>query len=84
MDIEPLREHAFLLRGNIYQVQVKLAEEVYRIKQVESRLQEISVISIEFKTRTQEIAETIKGQLTWLETNKEILENAPMKSPERL
>ena len=25
MDIEPLREHALLLRGKIYQVQVKLA-----------------------------------------------------------
>ena len=56
MDIEPLREHALFLRGKIYQVQVKLEEEVYRIKQVESRLQEISVISIEFKTKIQEIA----------------------------
>ena len=64
MDIRPLREHALSLRNKIYQVQVKLVEEVYRIKQVESRLQEISVIATEFKTMTQEIAETIQWQLT--------------------
>ena len=70
IDIVPLREHALLLRGKIYQVQVKLAEEVFKIKQVEARLQEISVVVTEFKARTQEIAETIQGQLTWLEENK--------------
>ena len=45
MDITPLKEHALSLRNKTYQVQVKLVEEVYRIKQVEARLQEISVIS---------------------------------------
>ena len=52
MDIAPLREHTLLLRGKLYQVQVKLVEEVYGIKKVESRLLEILVISTEFKTRT--------------------------------
>ena len=84
MDITHLREHALLLRNKIYQVQVKLTEEVYGIKKVEARLQDISVISTEFKTRTQKIAETIQGQLTWLETNKELPENAPMKNPQKL
>ena len=59
MDITPLREHTLFLRNKIYQVQVKLAKEVYKIKKVEAWLQEISVISTEFKTRTEEIAETI-------------------------
>ena len=63
---------------------MKLAEEIYRIKKVQSRLQKISVIAIEFKTRTREITEAIQGQLTWLETNKEISENAPMKNPKKL
>ena len=84
MDITPLKEHALLLRGKIYQVQVKLIEEVFKIKQVEARLQEISVIATEFKDKTHDIVETIQGQLTWLETNKEPLENAPVKNPERL
>ena len=52
MDISPLREHSLLLRGKIYQVQVTLVEEVFKIKQVEAQLQEISVIDIEFKART--------------------------------
>ena len=56
--------HALLLRNKIYHVQVKLTEEVYKIKQVEAILQEISVISTEFEMRTQEIAETIQDQLT--------------------
>ena len=56
MDITPLKEHALSLKNKIYQVQVKLVEEVYRIKQVESPLQEILVTSTEFKTRIQEIA----------------------------
>ena len=84
MDIAPLRNHALLLRGKIYQVQVKLAEEVFKIKQVEARLQEISVVATEFKAKTQDIAETIQGQLTWLETNKEPSKNTPVKNPERL
>ena len=45
MDIAPLRENYLLVRGKIYQVQVKLAEEVFRIKQVESRLQQISILN---------------------------------------
>ena len=38
VDIEPLRDHALLLRGKIYEVQVKLDEEVFKIKKVEDRL----------------------------------------------
>ena len=53
MDITPLREHALSLRNNIYQMQAKIVGDDYRIKKVEARLQEISVISIEFKARTQ-------------------------------
>ena len=49
---------------------------------MKSRLQEISVISTDFRTRTQQIVEIIQGQLTWLETNAQLLENAPQKSTE--
>ena len=69
IDITPLQEHALLLSRKIYQFQLKLVEEVYKIKQVETRLQEISVISMDFRMRTLEIAEIIQGQLIWLETN---------------
>ena len=59
MDITPLQEHALLLKIKVYQVQVKLADEVYKIKQLESILQEISVIMTNFWKRAQEIAEVI-------------------------
>ena len=36
MGIAPLRENALLFRGKIYQVRVKLTEEVFKIKQVEA------------------------------------------------
>ena len=80
MDITPLREHALLLRRKIYQVQLKLAKEVYKSKQEETILQDISVISTEFRMRTLEVAEIIQGQLTWIETNAEFLEIFPQKS----
>ena len=41
-------------------------------------------MATKFKEKTQEIAETLQGQLTWLETNKEHPENAPVKIPKRL
>ena len=53
-------------------MQLKLTKEFYKIKKAETRLQEISVISTDFITRTQGIAEVIQGQLTWLETNEEL------------
>ena len=84
IDIAPLKEHSLMLRGKIHQVQIKLAEEVFKIKQVEAWLQQISVVDTKFKEKTQEIFETLQGQLTWLETNIEHLENAPVKSPEKL
>ena len=38
MDITPLHEHALMLKNKIYQVQLKVTEEVYKIKQEKSRL----------------------------------------------
>ena len=79
-----MREHALLIRGKIYQVQVKLVEEVSKIKQVEARLHEILVVYIKFKAKTLDIGKIIQGQLTWLETNQEPSENTHVKNPERL
>ena len=47
-------------------------------------MQEISTVATPFKDRTQEIAETLQGQLTWLEMNTEHPKNTPVKSPEKL
>ena len=83
-DLEPLTKHALLLRGGIYQMQVQIAEEVFKVRQVEARLQEISVTTTDFKDKTQEVLEVIQGRLTWLETTKEIPENTPVKNKKRL
>ena len=83
-DLEPLTKHALLLRGGIYQMQVQIAEEVFKIRQVEARLQEISTVATTFKERTRDIAEILQGQLTWLEINTECPENTPKKCPKQL
>ena len=61
-------------------MQVQIAGEVFKVKQVEYRLQEISATTTEFKDKTQDIVEFIQGRLTWLEKTKELLENAPIKA----
>ena len=38
VDITPLWEHALLIRKKIYHVQLKLADEVYNIKQEDTKL----------------------------------------------
>ena len=55
-NISPLQDYALLIMRKIYQVQLNLANEVYKIKQEETILQEISGISTDFRTRTLEIA----------------------------
>ena len=64
VDIAPLRDCALLLRRKIYQVQLKLVEEYFQIKQAEDQLHEILTVATTFKERTQEIEEILQGQLT--------------------
>ena len=37
-DITPLTKHALFLKNNIYQMQVQITREVFKVKQVEDRL----------------------------------------------
>ena len=52
MDIEPLTKHALMLRNKIYQMQLQIAEEVLKVRQVEARLEEILGIASRFKDKT--------------------------------
>ena len=54
-DITPLTKHALFLKNKIYQMQGQITGEVFTVKQVEDRLQEISAISTEFKEKTQDV-----------------------------
>ena len=79
IDIAPLTKHALMLRSKIYQMQVQIVEEVLKVRKVEYQLEEILVISSQFKDKTQNVMEIIQGILTWLETTKEPPSNAPVK-----
>ena len=59
-------------------------EEVFKARQVEVWLEEISVIASQFKDKTQNVMEIIQGRLAWLETTKEPLVNASVKDSERM
>ena len=41
-------------------------------------------MATKFKDKTQEITETLQGQLTWLETNSKHKKKTPVKIPEKL
>ena len=40
-DIEPLTKHALMLINKIYQMQLHIADEMLKVRQVEARLEEI-------------------------------------------
>ena len=78
-DIKPLTKHALMLRNKIYQMQLQIADEVLKVRQVEARLEEISSIASQFKEKTQGIMEILQRSLNWMETTKEPPANAPIK-----
>ena len=83
-DIAPLTTHALMLMSKIYQMQVQIAEEVLKVRKVEARLEEISVIASQFKEKTQNVMEIIQGRLAWLETTKDPPANTPARDSERI
>ena len=84
MDIEPLTKHALMTRNKIYQMQLQIADEMLKVRQVEARLEEILSMASHFKEKTPDILENIQGRLTWLETTKEPPASAPTKDLERV
>ena len=83
-DITPFRNHAFLIQRNMHQVQLKRTDKIYKIKQEETRLKEISSLSIDFRQGLLKYAEKDQGQLTWVESNSAFPAHLPSKTPEGL
>ena len=52
MDIEPLKKHALTLESKIHQMQLQIADEMLKVQQVESRLDEIVSTASYFLDRT--------------------------------
>ena len=59
-----------------------MPNEMLKVQQVETRLDEIVSTTSYFLDRTQDILEILEGRVTWLETTKEPLANAPIKDLE--
>ena len=54
-DIEPLKNHAIMLRKNIHQIQLQIAEEIFKFQQIDIRLEELVSTASYFLDRTQDI-----------------------------
>ena len=71
LDIEPLKKHALMLRKKIHQIQLQIAEERFKVQQIDIRLEEIVNTASYFLDRTHDILETLRGRMAWVEANKE-------------
>ena len=54
-------------------MQLQIAGEMLKVRQVEARLEEISGIASHFKHKTHDIPEILQGSLNWLEKTMEPL-----------
>ena len=52
-------------------MQLQMVEEIFKVQQIDIRLEEIVSTTSYFLDRTQDILETLQGRMTWVETNKE-------------
>ena len=63
-------------------MKLQIEEEMLKVQQVETRLEEIVSTASYILDRTQDILEILQGRMTWLETTKEPLADAPIKDLE--
>ena len=61
LDISPFRNQASLLQTEINQIQLNLEGEMYRIQQIEARLNEMAHSSSEFRKNLSEVAELVQS-----------------------
>ena len=71
VDIEPLKKHALMIRNKIHQIQLQIAEERFKVQQIDIRLEEIVSTTSYFLDRTQNILETLRRRMAWVDANKE-------------
>ena len=60
-DITPFHDQAFLIRRKNHQAKLKLAEEIYKVKQVETRLNEIAEKSLNFREGLLEVGKKFQS-----------------------
>ena len=69
-----------MLQKGINQIVLTLAREMYRIKQIEARLKELALSSLEFLKRLSDVVELVKNQLAWIGANPTFPANMPQKT----
>ena len=61
MDITPFRNLASMLQKEINKVLLNLADEMYKVKQIEDKLKEIKLGSTQFQRRLPDVVELVKN-----------------------
>ena len=73
-----------MLQKKIHQMQLQMVEEIFKVQQIDIRLEEIVNTASYFLDRTQDILETLQGRMTWVEANKEFPADISVKDLEML
>ena len=66
VDIEPLKNHALMIIKKIHQIKLQIAEEIFKVQQIDIRLEEIVNTASYFLDRTHDILETLWGRMAWV------------------
>ena len=69
-----------MLQKGIHKILLRLVREMYRIKQVETRLKELALNLSKFQKRLSEVVELVKNQLAWIGDNPTFPSNIPQKT----
>ena len=80
MDITQFRNSFSMLQKEINQVLLNLAEEMYKVKQMEDKLKELKLSSTRFQRILSNVVELVKNQLAWIETHSKFPVDLPHKS----
>ena len=80
LDIAPFRNQAYSLQKEVNQILLRLAGDMYRIKQVEDRLKEITLSSSDLWKRLSDVVELVKNKLAWIGANPTFPANMPQKN----
>ena len=62
-DIQPLKEHALMLRKNIHKIQLQIEDERCKVQQIDTRLEEIVSTTSYFLDWTWDILEILKVRM---------------------
>ena len=78
-DITLFHDQACNIQEQIYNSQVILTDEIYKMRLMMARMKVIAVESLAFKKGLLDISEKVKSQMVQRETNSKFLDHLPQK-----